>query len=75
MGQGPPSELNLFSLLLHFNKVNLRKKLLKYGYTSTDLVYIAVGYAIDRVFSPKICLFKTDGWHFGPIHLANTSIF
>ena len=48
MGQGPLSELNLFSLLLHF-KVNLRMKRLKYGYTSTDLVYIAVGYASDDI--------------------------
>ena len=49
MGQGPLPELNLFSLLLHFNKVNLRKKWLNYGYTSTDLVYIAVGYASDDI--------------------------
>ena len=25
---------------------------------------------IDRVFCPKICLFKTDGWHFGTEFLA-----
>ena len=25
---------------------------------------------VDRVFCPKICLFKTDGWHFGTEFLA-----
>ena len=32
---------------------------------------------LDRVFCPKICLFKTDGWHFGTEFLATqkTSIF
>ena len=25
---------------------------------------------LDRVFCPKICLFKTDGWHFGTEFLA-----
>ena len=29
---------------------------------------------IDRVFCPKICLFKTDGWHFGWDRLIGVKI-
>ena len=32
--------------------------------------FSCLNYGLDRVFCPKICLFKTDGWHFGTEFLA-----
>ena len=45
----------------------------QYVTVSSYLVGTSVrGCRLDRVFCPKICLFKTDGWHFGQyIHPLN----
>ena len=35
-----------------------------WGFTSLSTLYMSY-HDIDRVFCPKVCLFKTDGWHVG----------
>ena len=41
-----------------------------YNNVIINLVVMLFLFTLDRVFCPKICLFKTDGWHFGTEFLA-----